>query len=83
MNRRVKTFGNSRGGFSGRMGGWSSYSKPVRLDKKGDDVDISINKQIKKDSKIVDSHLKKESTTIDTTDRETREANKDMLPKEG
>tara|TARA_R110002153_G_scaffold140_2_gene868 strand:+ start:39 stop:287 length:249 start_codon:yes stop_codon:yes gene_type:complete len=82
MNR-IKTMGNNKGGFSARMGGWSSYSKPVRLDKKGDDVDISINKQIKKDSKEVNSHLGKESTTIDTTDKETREANKDMLPMEG
>ena len=79
---RLKTKGNSKGGFSGLQGGWSSYSKSIKQDKKGAKVSVEVNKQIKKDSKVVDDHLKKETTTIDTTDKETREANKEMLPME-
>ena len=38
MNRRIKTKGNNNGGYAYRMGGWNSYTRPVKLDKKLEDV---------------------------------------------
>lgn len=74
--------GNSHGGFAGLQGGWSQYSRPIKRNDKAEDVKVETNKQIQEDTKPVDDHLKKEKTTIDTTDREEREAFKDMMPEE-
>jgi hypothetical protein len=81
MNR-IKTKGNNNGGYAYRMGGWNSYTRPVKLDKKLEDVkETPVNKQIKDDNKKVDD-TKIQKTSIDTVDRENREDNKQLLPKE-
>jgi hypothetical protein len=82
MDRRIKTKGNPLGGYAYRQGGWSQYSRPIKLDKKLEDVkETPVNKQIKDDNKKVDD-TKIQKTSIDTVDRENREDNKQLLPKE-
>ena len=81
MNR-IKTRGNNNGGYGYRQGGWMQYSRPIKLDKKLETVqETPTNKQIKEDSKKVDDTQMK-STNIDTVDKENREDNKQLLPKE-
>ena len=79
---KIKTKGNNHGGFSSLQGGWSQYSKPIKRDDKAENVKVETNKQIAKDSRPVNDKLKPSTTTIDTTDREEREAFKDMMPPE-
>jgi hypothetical protein len=84
MNRK-NTRGYNQGGFRSRIGGWTQYSgNGIRDNTTHQKVDTAkvINKQIKKDAKEIDDHLKKESTSIDTTDREMRKANEGMMPAE-
>lgn len=83
MNNKLKTRGNHRGGFSGMSGGWTQYSKTlVKRDDKAEFVKVETNKQIQGDTKPVDDHLSKQTTSIDTNDREERRAFKDFMPKE-
>jgi len=79
---RLKTRGNNNGGYAYRIGGWQQYNREIKLDKKLEEVkDVPVNKQIVEDSKEV-KETDKGTTTIDTTDRENREDNKQLLPKE-
>jgi hypothetical protein len=87
MNKyQLKTMGNPLGGYAYRAGGWSQYNRTFMKDKTQVDTTLdkvpeeTPNEQIAEDNKPVDDTKKVATdTNIDTTDRENREDNKQLM----